>query len=144
MIVTRLAAVLLASVALLGAPESRAGQAPGAAAGPDVPVSHRDRVYAAEQFSNTVSVTDPADNSLLGVIRLGDPQPGNLSPLYRGQVLGPNRIGKLLIPTQHWGNHFAKHRDTLKPMPVAIVHGWHECCRSAPAVRSPKTSMNTR
>jgi YVTN family beta-propeller protein len=52
-----------------------------------VPISHRDRVYAAEQFSNTVSVTDPADNKLLGVIRLGDPQPGNLSPLYRGQVL---------------------------------------------------------
>jgi UbiD family decarboxylase len=46
--------------------------------------------------------------------------------LYRGQVLGPSRIGKLLIPTQHWGNHFAKHRDTLKPMPVAIVHGWHD------------------
>ncbi len=52
-----------------------------------MPVSHRDRVYAAEQFSNTVSVTDPVDNKLLGVIRLGDPQPGNLSPLYRGQVL---------------------------------------------------------
>jgi len=51
------------------------------------PVSHRDRVYAAEQFSNTVSVTDPADNRLLGVIRLGDPMPGNLSPLYRGQLL---------------------------------------------------------
>ncbi len=50
-------------------------------------VSHRDRVYAAEQFSNTVSVTDPADNTLLGVIRLGDPMPGNLSPLYRGQLL---------------------------------------------------------
>jgi YVTN family beta-propeller protein len=66
---------------------ARAGQAPGAAGDPDVPVSHRDRVYAAEQFSNTVSVTDPAANKLLGVIRLGDPQPGNLSPLYRGQVL---------------------------------------------------------
>jgi YVTN family beta-propeller protein len=44
-------------------------------------------VYAAEQFSNTVSVTDPASNRLLGVIRLGDPAPGNLSPLYRGQLL---------------------------------------------------------
>jgi YVTN family beta-propeller protein len=54
---------------------------------PDIPISHRDRVYAAEQFSNTVSVTDPADNKLLGVIRLGDPAPGNLSPLYRGQLL---------------------------------------------------------
>jgi len=64
-----------------------AGQAPGAAASPDIPVSHRDRVYAAEQFSNTVSVTDPVDNKLLGVIRLGDPQPGNFSPLYKGQVL---------------------------------------------------------
>ncbi len=46
--------------------------------------------------------------------------------LYRGQVLGPRRLGKLLIPTQHWGNHFAKHRGTLKPMPVAVVHGWHD------------------
>ena len=64
-----------------------AGQAPGAAASPDVAISHHDRVYAAEQFSNTVSVTDPVDNKLLGVIRLGDPQPGNFSPLYKGQVL---------------------------------------------------------
>src|SRR5258708_11379337 len=64
-----------------------AGQAPGAASDPDVPISHRDRVYAAEQFSNTVSVTDPASNKLLGVIRLGDPQPANISPLYKGQLL---------------------------------------------------------
>ncbi len=64
-----------------------AGQAPASASAPDIAVSSRDRVYAAEQFSNTVSVTDPAANKLLGVIRLGDPQPGNLSPLYKGQVL---------------------------------------------------------
>ena len=64
-----------------------AGQAPGLASDPDVAISHRDRVYAAEQFSNTVSVTDPASNTLLGVIRLGDPEPGNLSPLYKGQLL---------------------------------------------------------
>ena len=64
-----------------------AGQAPGAASGQDIPISSRDRVYAAEQFSNTVSVVDPASNKLLGVIRLGDPQPGNFSPLYRGQLL---------------------------------------------------------
>lgn len=66
---------------------TRAAQAPGLASAPDTPVSHRDRVYAAEQFSNTISVTDPAENRLLGVIRLGDPSPGNFSPLYRGQVL---------------------------------------------------------
>jgi YVTN family beta-propeller protein len=63
------------------------GQAPGSAADSAHPISHRDRVYAAEQFSNTVSVTDPVDNTLLGVIRLGDPQPANLSPLYKGQLL---------------------------------------------------------
>src|SRR5712691_9452418 len=80
-----LTAILLASSVLAGS--AWAGQAPGAASDPDVPMSRRDRVYAAEQFSNTVSVTDPADNRLLGVIRLGDPLPGNLSPLYRGQLL---------------------------------------------------------
>lgn len=53
----------------------------------DKPISHADRVYAAEQFSNTVSVTDPVDNKLLGVIRLGEPQPTNFAPLYKGQVL---------------------------------------------------------
>src|SRR6266481_8318375 len=64
-----------------------AGQAPGAADSPDIAISHRDRFYTSDQFSNTVSLIDPADNKLLGVIRLGDPTPGNLSPLYRGQLL---------------------------------------------------------
>lgn len=85
---TRLAAALAAGIALTAtAATAWAGQAPGAASAADIPISHRDRLYAAEQFSNTVSVTDPADNRLLGVIRLGDPSPGNFSPLYRGQVL---------------------------------------------------------
>jgi YVTN family beta-propeller protein len=78
---------LLTGTMLALCPTAWAGQAPGALAAPDIPVSHHDRVYAAEQFSNTVSVTDPLDNKLLGVIRLGDPQPANFSPLYRGQVL---------------------------------------------------------
>ncbi|HEX4178544.1 MAG TPA: hypothetical protein VHY57_08905, partial [Rhizomicrobium sp.] len=78
---------LLPLLALAIVTPAFAGQAPGPSAAADVPVSHADRVYAAEQFSNTVSVTDPASNKLLGVIRLGDPQPGNFSPLYRGQVL---------------------------------------------------------
>src|SRR6476469_2538176 len=54
---------------------------------PDIPVSNRDRVYTADQTSNTVSVIDPAENKLLGAIRLGDPVPGSLSPLYKGQLL---------------------------------------------------------
>jgi len=79
------AANLLA--AMVAANPAWAGQAPGLASDPDAAISHRDRVYAAEQFSNTVSVTDPATNTLLGVIRLGDSEPGNLSPLYKGQLL---------------------------------------------------------
>lgn len=77
----------LAATMLATGSAAWAGQAPGALSSPDMSISHHDRVYAAEQFSNTVSVTDPADNKLLGVIRLGDPQPANFSPLYKGQVL---------------------------------------------------------
>ena len=54
---------------------------------PNIPVSSHDRVYAADQTSNTVSVIDPSSNKLLGVIRLGNPVPGALSPLYKGQLL---------------------------------------------------------
>ena len=53
----------------------------------DIPISSRDRVYAADQTSNTISVIDPSANKLLGVIRLGDPVPGALSALYKGQLL---------------------------------------------------------
>jgi YVTN family beta-propeller protein len=52
-----------------------------------IPVSGKDRVYTADQTSNTVSVIDPGSNKLLGVIRLGDPVPGALSALYIGQLL---------------------------------------------------------
>src|SRR5471030_638077 len=79
--------VLLAAISSVSMSFALAGQAPGAESDPDVAISHRDRVYTAEQFSNTVSVTDPVDSKLLGIIRLGDPQPGNFSPLYKGQVL---------------------------------------------------------
>jgi YVTN family beta-propeller protein len=79
--------LFLAGAMLTISTGAQAGQAPGAASAADIPISHHDRVYAAEQFSNTVSVTDPVDNKLLGVIRLGDPQPASFSPLYRGQLL---------------------------------------------------------
>jgi YVTN family beta-propeller protein len=54
---------------------------------PDIPVSSHDRVYAADQTSNTVSVIDPSTNTSLGEIRLGDPVPAALSPLYKGELL---------------------------------------------------------
>src|ERR1700761_6085781 len=84
---SRCAKGLLLAGTILASGSLQAGQIPGAASAPNIPISHHDRFYAAEQFSNTVSVTDPVDNKLLGVIRLGDPQPASFSPLYKGQVL---------------------------------------------------------
>lgn len=84
---TSIAAATLAALMLAALQPASAGQVPGSQSDPDIPITHRDRVYAAEQFSNTVSVIDPADNHLVGLIRLGDPTPANFSPLYHGQVL---------------------------------------------------------
>src|ERR1700744_4578730 len=84
---TRFSIAILSILSLAASSPAFAGQAPGAASDPDIPVSHRDRVYTAEQFSNTVSVTDPVGNQLVGVIRLGEPQPANFTPLYKGQEL---------------------------------------------------------
>ena len=80
---------------------SFAGQAPFGANQPDIPISPADRVYKADQSSNTISVYDPSNNTLLGVISLGvaaqtaehppwvggEMTPANLSPLYYGQLL---------------------------------------------------------
>jgi YVTN family beta-propeller protein len=67
----------------------------------DVPISSHDRVYSADQTSNTVSVIDPANNQFLGVIRLGNPVPASLSALYRGELLvhglGYSPDGKTLV-----------------------------------------------
>ncbi|HEX8448350.1 MAG TPA: YncE family protein [Allosphingosinicella sp.] len=82
---TRLLAT--AAAALLASSAATAGQPPFGDRAPDIPVSGRDRFYTSDQFSNTVSVIDPSTNRLLGVIRLGDSTPANLSPLYRGQLL---------------------------------------------------------
>jgi YVTN family beta-propeller protein len=46
-----------------------------------------DRVYTANQVSNSVSVIDPATNTFLGEIKLGNAYPNVLNPLYSGQAL---------------------------------------------------------
>ena len=46
-----------------------------------------DRVYTADQVSNTLSVIDPSKNELLGIIKLGELPPAALAPLYKGQSL---------------------------------------------------------
>ena len=63
--------LFLSAVLLLTGAPAYAGQAPFAADAPNFPISGRDRVYAAEQFSNTVSVIDrltgyPSTNKNLG------------------------------------------------------------------------------
>jgi YVTN family beta-propeller protein len=57
--------------------------AAGLAAAAPVP---GDRVYTADQNTNTVSVIDPVSNALLGQIVLGNVRPDVLSPLYRGEI----------------------------------------------------------
>ncbi len=69
--------------------------------GAATPISARDRVYTADQTSNTVTVINPATNQVLGTIPLGDERLGHLlSPLYFGQAnvhgLGFSRDGRLL------------------------------------------------
>ena len=87
MMKTRSLLTVFAFASILAVSPAPAGQAPFGLLAPDIPVSSRDRVYTADQFSNTVSVVNPSSNSLVGVIRLGELQPQNFSPLYRGQVL---------------------------------------------------------
>jgi hypothetical protein len=65
-----------------------AGQVPHLAETPDISLGFRDRVYTADQTSNTLSVYDPSSNRLVGMLRLGDVTPQNLSPLYsRGRII---------------------------------------------------------
>lgn len=54
-----------------------------------------------------------------------DPDTGMINVgLYRGMVADKNKIGKYLIPHQHWGQHYLKYQSRGEPMPVAIVYGW--------------------
>jgi YVTN family beta-propeller protein len=67
-----------------------------------------DRVYTADQNTNTVSVFSPASNTLLGQIKLGNARPDVLSPLYRGEInvhgLGFSPDHKTLIAISNGSN----------------------------------------
>lgn len=73
--------------------------------------SAQDRVYTADQNSNTVSVINPATNALLGQIRLGNQRPDVLSPLYKGEInvhgLGFSPDHKTLIAISNGSNSVA-------------------------------------
>jgi 4-hydroxy-3-polyprenylbenzoate decarboxylase len=53
-----------------------------------------------------------------------DPESGELNVgVYRGMIVAKDKIAKFLVPHQHWGHHFQKHRATGEDMPVALVYG---------------------
>jgi YVTN family beta-propeller protein len=70
--------------------------------------SKGDRVYTADQNTNTVSVIDPVSNSLLGQLALGNVRPDVLSPLYKGEInvhgLGFSPDHKTLIAISNGSN----------------------------------------
>ncbi|WP_411281552.1 cytochrome D1 domain-containing protein [Gemmatimonas sp.] len=85
-------------------PTATAPQTGGVVQAPALPgapgTSSRDRVYTADQTSNTVSVIDAGTNTLLGTIALGDARPNVLGALYNKQIdvhgLGFSPDGTLL------------------------------------------------
>ena len=85
--IDRLNIAIATGVLFLGLNPGFAQQVPNGLNMPNIPISSHDRVYHADQSSNTVSVYDPYANQLLGVIPLGGVTPQNLSPLYYGQLL---------------------------------------------------------
>lgn len=62
------------------------GQAPFPLNEP-IAVSSSDRIFVSAQTSNGVSVVDPFDAKLLGVLPLGGRLPETLGALYRGQSI---------------------------------------------------------
>src|SRR6201988_4551782 len=75
----------------------QAGEVPFGANAPQIPITSHDRVYHADQTSNTVSVYDPSTNTLLGVIPLGGIIQGILSPLYGKAIFEPSNFGQVLV-----------------------------------------------
>lgn len=58
--------------------------------------------------------------------------------LYRGQVVGKNRIAKVMMPTQGGGGHLTGYRQKREKMPIAISYGAHDVvpfCAGSPFPR---------
>lgn len=62
----------------------------------------------------------------MGAVVTSDPETGWVNAgIYRGMISGRDRIPMLMVPSQHWGRHWAKYLEANRPMPVAMVYGWH-------------------
>ena len=56
-----------------------------------------------------------------------DPETGLVNVgMYRGMIVGKNKIAKLLVRSQDWGKHYTKWEAMGKKMPIAIIYGWDE------------------
>jgi len=92
-----------------------------ASASAQEPVTNRDRVYTANQFSNTVSVIDPSSDELLGEIVLGRSAPFAMNtPLYYEENLvhglGYSPDGSKLVVVSIQSNSLTFiHADTGTP-----------------------------
>ncbi len=79
-------------------------------------------------------------NTWCGVVTR-DPEDGSHNVgLYRGMILGRDKIGVLFIPAKGWGVHYDKYRAMGKPMPVAVVYGWDPAMVFTAAI--PLTSVS--
>src|SRR5256714_181836 len=60
-----------------------------------------------------------------GAVVTKDPDTGDVNlGVYRGMIVDRDKIAVLLVPSQHWGQHWAKYKARNQPMPVASVYGW--------------------
>lgn len=94
--------ILSASLILSSLQQTIAQAQPPALAGAGAPISSRDRIYTGDQTSNTITVVNPANNSVLGTISLGQSRVGNvLNPQNVDSVnshgLGFSRDGKYIV-----------------------------------------------
>ncbi|WP_158736496.1 UbiD family decarboxylase [Alteribacillus sp. YIM 98480] len=61
----------------------------------------------------------------LGAIITKDPDTGETNVgIYRGMISEKDKIGVLIVNSQHWGHHWSKYKERNEPMPVACVYGW--------------------
>ncbi|WP_019008503.1 YncE family protein [Deinococcus aquatilis] len=133
-LITVLAISLTGALAL--AQQARGGGAQGVAQQPPAlngpALSARDRVYTADQTSNTVTVINPATNAVIGQIPLGHPRPGVLGALDDMQVnvhgLGFSPDGRYLdvISNASNGVTIIRTRDNTVMGTVYIGRGPHE------------------
>ena len=77
-----------------------------------------DRVYTADQNTNTISVFSPATNTLLGQIKLGNQRPDVLSPIYKGEI---NVHGLGFSPDHRTLVAIANGSNSVTRMPMTFV-----------------------